>query len=53
MKYFFLAILFFAYGFFLPTMSSMLQIIGSLIGLFVLVVGTIYYIDTRVNAVRS
>ena len=53
MKYFFLALLFFAYGYFLPTMSSGFQILGSFLGLVVLAVGTFYYIDTRVNAIRS
>ncbi len=53
MKYFFLSLLFFTYGYFLPTMSSGFQILGSFLGLIILVIGIVYYIDTRVTSIRS
>ena len=52
MKYLFITLLFFTYGYFLPSMSSGFQIFGSFLGLVALVIGIVYYIDTRVNAIR-
>ncbi|WP_168797549.1 hypothetical protein [Neolewinella litorea] len=52
MKYLFLVMLCWSIGFILPQLATSLQVVAGLVFVGLVVICVMYFIDTRINAVR-
>lgn len=52
MKYIFLIVLFWTFGFLLPVLGAVLQLLAAFFFVLMVVAAVMYYIETRINTIR-